>query len=40
MKCLICGNEFEPKEELESASIEVCDECADTLAELTNGKEE
>lgn len=39
MKCLVCGSEFEANEsELEFEDI--CDQCAETRSELTNGKGE
>lgn len=40
MKCIICDREFEPTEELETMFNAICDDCAETRAELTNGKGE
>ena len=39
MKCLICGSEFEPKNQ-DSTLNDICDDCAETREEVSNGKGE
>lgn len=38
MKCIICDQEFEPTKEVLNMIDAICDDCAETITELTNGK--
>jgi len=38
MKCIICNREFEPMQDVKDDTVDICDNCAETRDELTNGK--
>ena len=40
MKCMICNREFDLAPENGTHTDDICDQCEETRAELTDGKEE